>query len=106
MFFEERKYFRIFRIRKLNLKNLRIFELFSFELNKFRIENYRIFRTFLPFRINRIVNFRIERISNESQFDSTPSLKKPEKLLILEPKLKILRQNSSLIHVRTRQFET
>ena len=33
------------------------------------------------------------------------TLKKPEKLVLLEPKIKKLEQNSSLIHVRTRQFE-
>ena len=33
-------------------------------------------------------------------------LKKPEKLISLEPKSEILEQNSSLIHVRTRLFET
>ena len=34
------------------------------------------------------------------------SSKKPEKLILLEPKLKIIEQKSSLIHARTRQFET
>ena len=55
------------------------FEKFAIFSNEFRIENYQIFRTFLPFRINRIVNFRIKSnklISNEFQFDSTPRSKK------------------------------
>ena len=33
-------------------------------------------------------------------------LEKPEKLVLPEPKLEILKQNLSLSHVRTRQFET
>ena len=33
-------------------------------------------------------------------------LEKPEKLVLLEPKLEILEQKSSLIHARTRQFKT
>ena len=55
------------------------FEKFAIFSNEFRIENYQICRTFLPFRINRIVNFRIKSnklISNEFQFDSTPRSKK------------------------------
>ena len=34
------------------------------------------------------------------------SSKKPKKLVLLKPKLEILEQKSSLIHTRTRQFET
>ena len=51
------------------------FEFFSFELNEFRIEIYRIFRTFFAFsnQSNRKFSNRIDRISNESQFDSTPN---------------------------------
>ena len=47
---------------------------------------------------------RVLTLKTQTQLNS--STKKPEKFLLLKPKLKILEQNSSLMHVWTRQFET
>ena len=43
-------------------------------------------------------------LKNQTRLNS--SSKKPEKLVLLEPKLEILKQKLSLIHARTRQFKT
>ena len=47
---------------------------------------------------------RVLTLKTQPQLNS--SSKKLEKLVLLEPKLEILKQNSSLIHIQTRQFET
>ena len=55
---------------------------------------------------------KYSKLENSTSFNPQNSnsaklkLEKPEKLVLLEPKLKILEQKSSLIHARTRQFET
>ena len=52
------------------------------------------------------------KLKNSTSFNPQNSnsaklqLKKDGQLELLEPKLKILEQKSSLIHARTRQFET
>ena len=69
------KEFRIFRIKKQNLKNLRIFQIFFFRIERISNWNLSNFSNFFAFsnQSNSKFSYRIERISNESQFDSTPN---------------------------------
>ena len=52
-------------------------------------------------KLKNTTSFNIQN-SNSAKFE----LKKPEKLILRELELEILKQNWSMIHIRTRQFET
>ena len=47
-----------------------------------------------------------QALTLKTQTQLNSSSQKPEKLLLLEPKLEILEQKLSLVHVRSFQFKT
>ena len=59
----------------------------------------------MPDRAIRSSNIR-QALTLKTQTQLNSSSQKPEKLVLLEPKLETLEQKLSLLHVRTRQFET
>ena len=59
----------------------------------------------MPDRAIRNSNTR-QALTLKTQTQLNSSTKNPEKLVLLEPKLKVLEQNLNLIHVPTWQFET